>query len=246
MTRRPTPYVVLATQRTGSSWVAAMLGSHPAVRTYFELFDPRGSVPPYFAEYAREHSVGRNPLARARLCFTYLDEIYSPQAGLEAVGFKLMYGQARRNPAVIAHLLERRVRIVHLVRSNLLDIVVSRETARARGCFHSAEADAAPVTVSLDPPSVAARLAALDRQVRAVRQLLRLTRSPTIEVTYEHLVGDREGLRAILHFLGVEDADRPLSSELRKMNPFGKRETIANYDEIKAALNSTKFARFLD
>ena len=246
MTRRPTPFVVLATQRTGSSWVASMLSSHPAVLTNVELFDPRGEEPPYFAEYAREHSVGRDPLARARLCFAYLNEIYLPEPGLDAVGFKLMYGQARRNAAVVAYLLARRVRIVHLVRSNLLDIVVSRETAGARGRFHSSEADAAPVTVCLDPPTVAARLAALDRHVRVVRRLLRLARSPTIEVTYEHLVADRGGFVAILHFLGVENAHRPLSSDFRKINPFGKRETIANYDEIRAVLNSTRFARFLD
>jgi hypothetical protein len=228
-----------------------MLDSHPAARAYFELFDPGGKDPPdehppYFAEYAREHSVGRNPLARARLCFAYLDEIYSPEPGLDAVGFKLMYGQARRNAAVIAYLIARRVRIVHLVRSNLLDIVVSRETAGARGRFNSSEVDAAPVTVSLDPPTVAARLTALDRHVRTVRRLIRMVRLPAIEVTYEHLAANPEGFGAILQFLGVDDANRPLSSDIRKINPFGKQETIANYDEIRAVLTGTRFARFLD
>src|SRR5262249_1817765 len=182
----------------------------------------------------------------------YLNKIYSPESALDAVGFKLMYGQARRNGTVVAYLIARRVRIVHLVRANLLDIVVSRETARTRGVFYSSEPhpsqepDAEPITVSLDPSTIAARLTGLERQVRAMRRLLRLTRAPTIEVTYEDLVARREGFGAILQFLEVEDADRSLSSGFRKINPFGKRQTIANYDEIRVALSSTRFARFLD
>jgi hypothetical protein len=175
-----------------------------------------------------------------------------PGSERDAVGFKLMYGQARRNAAVVAYLLVRRVRIFHLVRSNLLDIVVSRETADARGRFHSSELypspepDASPVSVYLDPSTIAARLSAIDRHVHAVRRLLRLTRSPSIEVAYEDLVADREGFRGILRFLGVEDANRSLSSGAHKVNPFGKRQTIANYDEIRVALSGTRFAPFLD
>jgi hypothetical protein len=228
-----------------------MLDSHPSVEAYPELFDPREEHPFFFAAYVRAHSA-HGSLGRARACFAYLNEIYVPGSELEAVGFKLMYGQARRNAAVVAYLLARRVRIVHLMRSNLLDIVVSRELADTRGRFHSSELypspepDASPVSVYLDPSTIAARLGAIDRQVHAVRRLLRLARSPSIEVAYENLVADRDGFRVILRFLGVEDASCSLSSGTRKVNPFGKRQTIANYDEIRVALSSTRFAPFLD
>ncbi len=230
-----------------------MLGSHPAVGTYTELLDRRGQRYPeslrsdilFFAAYARRRAVRRNPLARAHL-FSYLDELYSPKSDLEAVGFKLMYSQARENPAVLAYLRLRRVSVVHLVRANLLDVIVSDETARARGRYHSPSVDLDPVTVSLDPGAVVKRLAVLDRQVRIVRRVLAATRIPTIEVSYEDLAADSREFDKILRFLAVRDSSYELTSKLRKLNTLKKPQIVENYREIEGTLSGTRFARFLD
>ena len=44
-----------------------------------------------------------------------------------------MYSHAKETPATLAYLFARRVHVIHLVRANLLDILVSDDTARARG-----------------------------------------------------------------------------------------------------------------
>jgi LPS sulfotransferase NodH len=254
MARTPTPFAIFATQRTGSSWVAGMLGSHSAVGTYGELFDRRGKGYPgwgrsdilYYAAYARERSARTDPVTRARLCFSYLTDLYSPKPGLDALGFKLMYSHAKENPAVLPYIRLHRVRVVHLVRSNLLDILVSDDTGRARHRFHSAGDDVAPVSVSLDPATVLSRLSALDRQVRVIRRALALTRTPTIEVAYEHLVASPARYEDVLHFLAVGDSGRSLTSNLRKLNTLSKHEIIDNYGDIEQALKGTRFSGFLD
>jgi hypothetical protein len=223
-----------------------MLGSHPAVATYYELFERQGKGRHYFAEYARRHARGRKPLARARLTFSYLDELYAPSAALEAIGFKLMYSHAKENPAVLAYLARRRVRVVHLVRANLLDILVSGATARARSRFHSEGDDLAPVTVSLDPSNVVKRLGALERQSHIVRRALAVTRTPTTEVSYEDLVARPPRFAELLRFLGVADPGRELTAELTKINTSEKRSILSNYDVIESTLRGTRFAVFLD
>jgi LPS sulfotransferase NodH len=246
MTRRPTRFVILATQRTGSSWVLQMLGSHPAVRRYAELFDPRGKDPLFFVQRARQNGTGRNPISQTRLCFSYLDEIYTPAHGLEAIGFKLMYEQPKSNPGVLAYIAWRRVRVIHLVRTNLLDILISGETARARGRFHSTGDDPPPVTVSLDPATVVARLDTLDRRVRLMRRGLAVTRTPTIEVRYEALAADPRGFGEILRFLDVDETGAELTASLRKLNKVERRQLVDNYDEIQDVLGPTRYAAFLD
>jgi LPS sulfotransferase NodH len=254
MTTAATPFVILATQRTGSSWVAGMLGSHPTVGTYGELFDRRGKDYPvwgrsdirYLAAYSRDRGPRRDPVTRASLCFSYLNELYSPRDGLEAIGFKLMYSHVKETPAVFPYICAKRVRVVHLVRTNLLDIIISDDTARARGSFHSTGPDPDQVTVSLDPATVLARLRALDRQVRVVRRALALTRTPTIEVAYEQLVADPRAFGDVLRFLEVDEPGRDLSSKLQKLNRLTKEQIIDNYGEIESALRPTRFAALLD
>lgn len=245
MPRQPTPFVILATQRTGSSWVRCMLESHEAVDTFREIFDRDAQAPRYFTPYLRRHTTRRNAFTRARLCFPYLDELYAGTSSFDAIGFKLMYVHLKEQPAVVPYIGLRRVRVVHLVRTNLLDVVISDDTARARGQFHARGSDPAPVTVSLDPMTLVGRLDVLDKRVRMVRRLLAVTRTPSIEVSYEGLVADPRRFADILRFLSVRDPDQTLTCGLRKLNTLSKPQIISNYREIEDQLRGTRFAGFL-
>jgi len=246
MPRRPTRFLTFATQRTGSSWVTAMLGSHPAVDTYGEQFDRDAKRPGSYAAFARGAEAAGGPLGRLRTTFGYLDELYAAKPQIEATGFKLMYSHAKETPTVLPYIALRRVRVVHLRRSNLLDVLVSDDTARARGRFHSSQAQTATVTVTIDSATVLARLRGLERQVRFANWYLRAAGARMIEVRYENLVADPRGFAAILRFLGVSEPDRELSSDLRKLNTVRKADIVVNYDEVAATLRGTPFAAFLD
>ena len=108
-----------------------MLGSHPEVETFGELMQRGARRENTFATYRERHRA-RRPLSLARLTFSYLDDLYGPRPGIEATGFKLMYEDVKDDPYLLAYIARRRVRVVSLVRTNLLDILVSHEGARAR------------------------------------------------------------------------------------------------------------------
>src|ERR1700751_3871855 len=115
-----TPYILLATQRTGSSWVQEMLGSHPAILGYTDIFliDAYGfrMWEPSDVEFANTFldSRRRRPVSLTRRYWgvRYLQKLFDhPAAG--AVGFKYMYDQVRHSPEVLAYAAARRVKVVH-------------------------------------------------------------------------------------------------------------------------------------
>ncbi|HEY0417273.1 MAG TPA: hypothetical protein VGC78_12895 [Gaiellaceae bacterium] len=237
------PFVVFATQRTGSSWVASMLGSHPAVETYGELFQRGAKRDTAFDPYFLAHGGRRN--RRRRLTFRFLDALYAAQPGIDAIGFKLMYQDVKENPAILAYLARRKVRVVHLVRANLLDVVVSNETARARGRYH-AEGAVEQVAVAVDAESLVRRLRSLERKVKVARTAVAAAFVPHVEVSYESLLAEPRRFADLLRFLDVCDPDTPLTSQLRKLNSLRKEDTISNFAEVERALSGTRFAAFID
>src|SRR4051812_20114345 len=107
----PTRFIVLATQRTGSTWLVEMLDSHPAIVAYEELFlarDAHGVTwgredREFFYAYYARRARRQWPLARVVWSLRYLEEMYS-SSSTEAVGLKLMYGQLQAYPWLLAYM----------------------------------------------------------------------------------------------------------------------------------------------
>jgi LPS sulfotransferase NodH len=250
---KSTPFMIFATQRTGSNWLMTMLDSHPAIASYDELLEGTGSDwgrpdVEFFDPYYARHRKRDHPLARARWLFRYLNKLYSPRQGTEAIGMKLMYNELWYNPLVLIYMMRRRVRVVHLVRMNHLDILLSEETARARQQFHAWKGDVIEMpTVTLDPKKVISRLKTLEYCVKIARCILALLPIKHFDVTYEDLSANPPLVYDIVAFLEVPT--RPelptLASRLMKLNTYRKPELIENYTEIERALKGTRFERFL-
>lgn len=251
-TSSPTRFIVLATQRTGSTWLVDMLDSHPAIAAYEELFLPpeahhetwgHGDREFFYAYYARR--AGRRwPLNRLFWSLRYTDEVFSPTFATDAIGFKLMYGQLRAFPWLLAYVVLRRIRVVHLVRTNLLDLVLSRETAEARRQYHALASDTINQSVvQLQADQLVSELERLEQSVNRMRSLLSGLPVPRLEVSYEELAVDEGALARVLRFLNV--APRPLTSRLTKLNSDTRQELIGNYEEVERALLGTRFEQFL-
>jgi LPS sulfotransferase NodH len=253
---RATPFVIFATQRTGSNWLMGMLDAHPAIaaydelllagtsgsgywgRTDFELFEP------YFVRNRRRDSRAQ----RAIWSLRYLNQFYSRQVGAAAIGMKLMYDQLWKSPWVWLYMLRNRVHVVHLVRANLFDIVLSVETVKARNRPHAWKdhvvEDAA---VRLDPEMLVPTLRTLEFRVRVARLLLSVLPVRSLEVSYEQLTADPSLIDRVLTFLGVTPApDVPeLVSRFKKLNTSGREALIENYPDVERALEGTRYASFL-
>lgn len=256
----PTPahavrrFVVLANPRSGSTWLIDLLHSHPEIVCFSEIFahDHFGNMPhggaqhvPTWDSYATLKLPGLGRRERFQLYFRYLDdEIFSPRHGAAAIGFKMMYFQLVRGFGIPAYLRHREVAVLHLVRLNHLDVILSEEARKVRKFYHApAGADVPPVRIELEPETLAYRLAQRDQEIEEARTACRHL-FHTREVIYEDLVAGRQSLASILSFLGV-DPDAPLRSEFQKLSPRDHRESISNYDAVAAALRDTPYARLL-
>ncbi len=251
----PTPFVVFMTPRSGSSWLIDLLDSHPRIAAHAQLFIVGDRAPPDYGsrdvprfeatlDESRGH--GRATLLVRRVRF--LNRLFDRRPGAQTVGFELMYLQASSHTGLVPYLAARRAQVVHLVRANALDQIVSYEAALARNVFRARRGDVVPeVTVRLDAPTLPARLESMESEVVQAQRTLARYRLPVVEVVYEHLaVATEDELARVVSFLGVEPTDWQAESSLVGANRLPRDELIENIDEVAAALASTRFAWMLD
>lgn len=252
MGRAPTPFIVFTNSRSGSAWLIDTLASHPAIAAHGELFHPneRG-VPtygtadvPYFQTYLESSTRGRRRPAQVYHLSRYLSKLYSGGGhGLGAVGFKLQYVQASAHPGMWQYFALRRVRVVHLSRANMLDALLSYQSAKVRRQFHPRRGEAIPdVTMRVEADDLYARLEEREQRLSRSRGRVERFRLPNLEVVYEDLVRRRaETLSRVLGFLGIEPDPRPLDSAFVRINTRPRAELVENLDELRTQLAGTRF-----
>jgi LPS sulfotransferase NodH len=153
-----------------------------------------------------------------------------------------MYSQAREFPQVVRWAKKEDINIIHLIRSNVLKMLVSREVAKLRDIYHSTK-KVEPIKISLKTFRLKARLKNISRQVDVYRSMFKDI--PYLEITYENFVANRdEETRRLLGFLEI-DMRVPLISDLVKLNPETLADVIENYDQVAQTLEGTAFERFL-
>lgn len=254
------PFILLATQRTGSTWVQDTLNTHPELKVYTELFIGGSTGTPlwepsdleFIDTYWETHARRPRRITRHYWTVRYLQRVFDRRE-CAAVGFKYMYDQIRRSPPVLPYAAARRMRVVHLIRRNLLDVVISNQRALHTGVFHLpadgrpqipwAPAELDRSRIHLDPAHVVGELQRLERERRLARAWLRATRTPTLEVEYEALHADPGRFAGILSFLGVQAVE--LTSGLKKIGTEPRGSVVENLPELEAALAGTRFAPFL-
>jgi LPS sulfotransferase NodH len=247
-----TRFIVLSTQRTGSTWVIDMLNSHPRVVAYAELFMHDAEGRPkwggetdlvFWRTFLEEKGRPGSRLARAYWLWRYLSRVYARRRGVDAAGFKLMYSQLGVSRPLVPALVARRVRVIHLIRRNVLDVLVSRHAAAARGALH-ARSEVGAVRVHVPTEDLVERIEEHERSVDAARARFARLRLPWREVAYEELVAaPDEHFAALFAFLGTDPL--PPSSRLTKLNPSSHEQLIENYDEVRDALARTPYAAFV-
>ena len=251
-----TRFVLLAKQRSGSTWVADLLNSHPSVLTFAELFqhDSWGSPQiggetsvPFWNSWRALH--GR-PSGRRELFLRYqqyLNEVvFAPRENVQAIGFKLMYNQLSSAFALPAYLRENDVRVVHLVRRNLLDCILSVEAVARRSVSLAAEGASVPtVTFDLETHSLIERLEDRESEVEAAQRFVEQFGVPSCEIEYESLQNDVQALSGVTRFLGLAYRDHHFSSGMKKLNPRSQRQILSNFDEVQSVLAGTRFESML-
>jgi LPS sulfotransferase NodH len=243
--RPPCHFVILASQRTGSSYLQTLLSACPGITCCGELFARKLSRRRQVLE---KQGLMIPPVRRWQSAAQYLEHVYFPAATEhgKAAGFKLLYEQplylhSLRWRDIFSYIRDRRVKVIHLRRRNLLDRYVSLCLARqekkfGRGLYQG--------TVELTKQGCLRDFRECESlQARYARLL---SGGDILHIDYEEL--DREmnaTLARILAFVEVPFPQQPLtSSMIKQRGDRSQRDLISNYDAVKAALAGTRWQAY--
>lgn len=244
-------FVVLTTNRSGSEWIISTLNNFPDVSAHGELFlpRPRSLNGKWDAEFAYTRFVEtkfKSFAIRPFSVFSYLNSLYSMPG---KVGFKLMYKQLGLYPEILAYFMRHRIRVLHLVRHNHLDVMVSYAVKAKIGQAHLLVGQSAPdkLQVELDTRNLVRQFSWLQKQQNIARKLLLWCKLPYLEVAYEDMVHDQTHyFNLIGDFLSINSREQMPRSPLTKIRRGTHRDMISNYDQVKKVLADSKFASLLE
>jgi hypothetical protein len=233
------------------------LAAHPAIGAYGELllagragwpdWPPGASDRPFFATYLADRGDQLNSLRSHLHLFRFLDYVYEPRRDFRAIGFKLMYNESTPYPESLEYLRRRQVRVLHLLRANLLDIALSQIGSHRRKFSHAwSPAEKEDIRIYVDTRTLLWWLRKLERDRRIARMVLRTMHLDVHEVTYEDLLAGDEPLHAALEFIGMPSDGTPeLPATMMKLAPLSHTEGIINFQQVEECLSGSRFYRFL-
>jgi LPS sulfotransferase NodH len=163
-------------------------------------------------------------------------------ADASVAGFKLPFCSVPLPAGILDTLSARDCRFVHIQRRNKLDQFLSMRLAQVNNAWRSDDGAYEVEQLYIDPAEAISCI----RKFISYEILIEETlsgRFPYHQVVYEEVVTG-EALPGVLDFLGLEP--RPLTSVFLKQRQASQRYTIANYDEVAAAIRRSGFRRFLD
>ena len=219
-------FAIVGNARTGSNFLLDGLKTSPAIRMYHEIF----------ASHNRE--IGKD-------FDRILSTIYQHESrSTRVVGFKVFYNHltAEEWNKLAA---QEDLKVIHLTRKNRLRTVISLEIAFKTGQWTKARKSGGPKEkrVTLDPLKLWKRLEEIEEGETTTRA--RFCDRQMLEIVYEELVrSPHQAFEAISAYLGVEGVD-PGKIRLKRQNPERLAHLIVNYDEVRSALENTRFAEYL-
>jgi LPS sulfotransferase NodH len=214
------PFVVVATERSGSSLLMDLLSSRwAAIRSDGEISNPH--------------------VRRGRSFEEVLRATYFSDSGHRCIGSKIIRRQVTddelHNVVTIPG-----IRVVVLRRGNVVRQFVSLRIARKdhiwRQPVRYPRSDVADRAVAI----TADDLIAFESRQRQAYESLRsfLADTPHMDTTYEELMENRDlEIGRIGEFLGVGKPDLSTSPRLRHQNPEPLSELITNFDQLRSDLS---------
>ena len=235
MTETPaSKFVIFAVPRTGSNLLCTLLNSHPEILCHHELFNPEGI---FTAVSHRDQDLGLGTVAeRDRAPLEFLEKVWTTGSGNRCVGFKWT---RRQNEDVLAAMAnDPTVKKIVLHRRNRIKTYVSDMIAQKTQqweVYAESDLEWPRPRVRINKEELLAHMRTNARFYEQLESILRETRQPFIETSYEQLFNSEEQHR-LLKFLGVDDVDYELQAASVKQNSTNLRDLIANYDDFFAGV----------
>ena len=237
-----TPFLILGVERSGSFLLAGMLDSHPSIACGGELMNPllieKNELVLSFADAERCAELAA---LRARDSVAFVDAVGAAgvASGATAVGFKLLFSHLEQADELRDHLVaEKRIRIVHLRRVDLLRRYVSHQRAIATQQWRRDVGSERPLrrpAIEIDVHDFVEDVSRIERWERQGVELF--AEHPMLEITYEELAAAPAPTgRRVAEFLSV---DPDVELEIRDVKTGGDPldEAVTNLPEVIAHLD---------
>lgn len=242
-TPKHTKFLILGTYRTGSNYLCSLLGSHPDVKVYYEIFHKKL---PQLKEIFSESELSlryKNPVQ-------FLSKtIYRNDEEKKAIGFKLHYDQSRyQNLPKLMKWIRRKsdFYVIHIKRRNLLASFASQRVAAKSKVWSWSTPDVpAPnqVQIALTAEECVRYFESTVYEVEYYNAFFES--HPVLEIFYEDLYADLNSQLAVIKdFLKLNP--HPMTSRLQKQNSSCLTDVISNYEELKNDLANTRWKVFFE
>lgn len=250
-----TKFILLAERRSGTSLMIDCLNNHPKIfcgkRVFGQEFkvknpDKNNHSGDYFLY--RSGSIKRNLLHylnKKSSINNFLEKHFFKKNDLETIGFRFIYNNVSSYPEVVNWIKKNNIKVIHLVRENLLKTYVSTLTAKLHKMHHPRKGEKIITkSVKLDVSNLLKELERRKNEIELNRKIFSC--NPYLEIKYEDFVKNRQDESyKILNFLGSESI-MTLDSDLVKINPSRLSDVVSNYSEVKKILIGTNYSSFLD
>jgi len=221
----PVRFAIVGNPRTGSSYLASLLDSHPDIACWnYEIFD---------ADEAFDAS-------SCDLPEHFLTEHVLPVKAT-AVGFKLLWDALDRRKAIWEALRSLEFVLLHVYRENLLDSFISFRLATLNQAFTYSDGEYSIASFEGDFDQCLEWFELCEARDAQIRARARDDGLPSLEIEYADLYASRE---LVLRFLQVGPA--PLSSNFRRQRQGAQSDAIINYSELRARFLHTRWACFFE
>jgi LPS sulfotransferase NodH len=227
-------YITLFVERSGSTYLATALATHPNIQARRE-------------EFASLLQQGKN----AQEQLNWAEEFYSPPliGRYKAYGFKTKTMDIIDPPKFASLLRRKNVHVIQLQRRNTVKAVISTINARR---LHQASGTWNLLNESDRQPAFEVDLDEFDRLLkeretwdRELGEYVHALNLPTLPLFYEELLQDENAFLAKI-FSFLKAPPRPLKAKTLKNTRDNLSEVILNLDALKDKYAGTVYATMFD
>lgn len=230
-------FILIGTQRSGTTYLGDLLSSHQQIYMGQELFKIENNLinvdDDNYGYFQKEKTVNQ-----------FLDDFFKKRLkNNNTAGFKIMLNHMEYFPEVLEYINNNKIKCIYLERDNQLKTALSRLKARKTQIYHTAES-IEHQSIEIDPDILITELRTINESIRKLRKISKKT--GCYKLIYESLVQDKKKeIKHLLEYLDVPYIE-DLDSSLKKINSDTISDIVSNYDEIIKIVSHTEFAKYID
>ncbi len=258
-------FVLVATQRSGTVFLESVINRHPHIYCYPEVllsltYQSEWNFYNFWLEKVKQNESNITHPAMLRNFELYLNHIFNSVPGKKAIGIDIKYDQFPQILNIFHTLKKNDIKIIHLVRKNVLKTYLSgvllNWNQRSLNRLAHGRKEVPSVKVNIKPGNyLVQELERRKNEIAHYRNFFHKNKFKCLEINYEDFFDNSNSesstivspaLNQIYEFLCIKEKRYDLTTDLKKTNPNKLAELIENYDEIVDFLSGTEWTYLLE